>query len=266
MARARSPDSIEAERLYHDGMKLVEIAGKLGVPASTVRRWKSTQKWDVGRCGQGKEESERSDKGKANARKQKGAPKGNRNAAGHAPSTPKGNSNAKKHGSFSKIKQAYMDVMSEEECSLMDGMVVSEENELKGSIKLHTIRELRLLQDIKELKERSKNGLYVNAVKKKKRVTYDGDGNKNVEFEDTNTETEYKIKGLVALEAELTKVQRAKNKCIDSLIRLKEVNGRYNDLLDGWKEKMASEAMENSNDGEIEEVCIYIPDNGRDKE
>ena len=39
MARARSPSSIEAERLYQDGMKLVDIAKKIGVPDSTVRRW-----------------------------------------------------------------------------------------------------------------------------------------------------------------------------------------------------------------------------------
>ena len=46
MARARSPSSIEAEKLYQEGMKLVDIAKKIGVPDSTVRRWKSTQKWD----------------------------------------------------------------------------------------------------------------------------------------------------------------------------------------------------------------------------
>ena len=46
MARARSPCSIEAEKLYQKGMKLVDIAKKIGVPDSTVRRWKSTQKWD----------------------------------------------------------------------------------------------------------------------------------------------------------------------------------------------------------------------------
>lgn len=40
MARARSPNSIEAEEMYKNGMKLVDIAKKLDVPASTVRRWK----------------------------------------------------------------------------------------------------------------------------------------------------------------------------------------------------------------------------------
>ena len=46
MPRARSPDSIEAEKLYKSGMALVDIAKKLGKPEGTVRRWKSTQKWD----------------------------------------------------------------------------------------------------------------------------------------------------------------------------------------------------------------------------
>lgn len=60
MARARSTSSIEAEQLYHDGMKLVDIAKKFGVPASTVRRWKSTQKWDENKGNRSKN--------KANAR------------------------------------------------------------------------------------------------------------------------------------------------------------------------------------------------------
>lgn len=263
MARARSPNSIEAEKMYHDGMKLVDIAEKMGVPAGTVRRWKSTQKWDGEESGQSSKENERSDKGKANVRKPRGAPKGNKNAVGHAPSVPKGNTNAQKHGAYSKINQVYGNALSEEECALMEDMVVSEENELKQQIKLHTIREFRLLQEIKELKERSKNGLHVHAVKKKKRVAYDEEGNKHIDFEDIDTDTEYKIKGLVALEAELTKVQRAKNKSIDSLIRLRAANERYDDLLNGWRSKLVAESAENDNE-EKEEVHIYIPDNGRD--
>ena len=46
MARQRSPDSIKAEELYRSGMNLVDIARELGKPEGTVRRWKSTQKWD----------------------------------------------------------------------------------------------------------------------------------------------------------------------------------------------------------------------------
>jgi len=57
--RSRSPDSIKAERMYKSGMNLVDIAKEIGKPPGTVRRWKSTQRWD----------SERSGK-KANVRKQ----------------------------------------------------------------------------------------------------------------------------------------------------------------------------------------------------
>lgn len=54
MPRLRSPDSIEAEKLYKTGMSLADIARKLSKPEGTVRRWKSTQKWNV-------KESERSE-------------------------------------------------------------------------------------------------------------------------------------------------------------------------------------------------------------
>ena len=45
---ARGPDEREqkAYELYKSGMKLVEIASQLDLPAGTVRRWKSERKWD----------------------------------------------------------------------------------------------------------------------------------------------------------------------------------------------------------------------------
>ncbi len=46
MPGKRRPESYEAERRYKAGDKLVDIARSLGVPEGTVRRWKSTQKWD----------------------------------------------------------------------------------------------------------------------------------------------------------------------------------------------------------------------------
>lgn len=88
MPKQRNEKSIEAERMYHEGMKLVDIAEKLGLPPGTIRRWKSSYKWD--------DESERSDKNKANVRKKGGQPN-NKNATG-----PPGNHNAVKHGLFSK--------------------------------------------------------------------------------------------------------------------------------------------------------------------
>lgn len=64
MARSPNEKAEEAHKLYKDGMKLVEIASQLNVPAGTVRRWKSTYCWD------GEQKSERSDKKKANVRKE----------------------------------------------------------------------------------------------------------------------------------------------------------------------------------------------------
>ena len=61
----KTPDErIEpAKQLYLDGMKLIDIAKQqLDLPEGTVRRWKSTHKWD----------SERSDKKDANVRKKRG--------------------------------------------------------------------------------------------------------------------------------------------------------------------------------------------------
>ena len=84
----RKPDDRigQARELFLQGMKLVDIAGQLGLPEGTVRRWKSTHHWD----------SERSDK-KANVRK-RGAQPGNKNSAGGPP----GNRKAEKYGFFSK--------------------------------------------------------------------------------------------------------------------------------------------------------------------
>lgn len=44
----RKPDEriARARELYQSGMKLVEVAGKLGVPEGTVRSWKNRYKWD----------------------------------------------------------------------------------------------------------------------------------------------------------------------------------------------------------------------------
>lgn len=46
MARAPDERITQAYDLYKQGMKLVEIASQLKLPEGTVRRWKSTHKWD----------------------------------------------------------------------------------------------------------------------------------------------------------------------------------------------------------------------------
>lgn len=60
MPRAPNEKAKQAQEMYRKGMKLIEIAQQLELPAGTVRRWKNTYQWD----------SERSEK-KANVRKEK---------------------------------------------------------------------------------------------------------------------------------------------------------------------------------------------------
>jgi uncharacterized protein YjcR len=89
---ARAPDERygQAIELYKQGMKLVEIANQLNLPEGTVRRWKSTHKWDT----------ERSDKKSERSHKNKGGQPGNKNAVGHG--APEENKNSEKYGFFSK--------------------------------------------------------------------------------------------------------------------------------------------------------------------
>ena len=208
-----------------------------------------------------KKENERSGKKKASVRKSKGAPKGNKNAVGHAPSVPKKNKNAEKHGAYAKF---YWDTLNEDEIELMNDIPMGEEFVLQQQIAMYTIRERRLMHQIEEFKSSSQKGVYAKGVKKKKHAVYDEEGKAVNEYEDTVTDTENAIKGIIALEAELTKMQRAKNKSIDSLIKLRAINERYDDLLNGWKAKAAAEAKPGE-DEEVEEVQIYIPHNGRDE-
>ena len=83
----RKPDEriIQAKELYLKGLKLVEIASQLSLPEGTVRRWKSTYKWDNERSDKN---SERSDKNSERSDKKKGGQPSNKNA--------------EKHGFFSK--------------------------------------------------------------------------------------------------------------------------------------------------------------------
>lgn len=67
MARAPDQRVQQAEAMFLTGKKLVEIANELNLPEGTVRRWKSTYKWE---CERSESKSERSEK-KASVRKEK---------------------------------------------------------------------------------------------------------------------------------------------------------------------------------------------------
>ena len=59
MARAPDERIKQAKAMYLKGMKLVEIASQLNLPEGTVRRWKSTHKWDNERSDKNSERSQK---------------------------------------------------------------------------------------------------------------------------------------------------------------------------------------------------------------
>lgn len=160
MPRARSPDSIKAEQMYHDGKLLKDIAEELGVPAGTVRRWKSTQKWDADKDERSpkKKPAKKASK-KTNARKKKrGAPKGNKNAVGNKSSAPR-NQKAVKHGAYRAV---FFNFLGDEDKELLENMSdFDTEDRLIMEIQVLTIRERRVMAAIEEKK---KDPLYISSI------------------------------------------------------------------------------------------------------
>lgn len=264
MARARSPDSIQAEKLYKEGMLLVEIARKLGKPEGTVRRWKSTQNWDGNNKPAGKKkENERSDK-KASARKPRGAPKGNKNSVGHTPSVPIGNKNALKHGGYSTV---YWDTLDEEEMDIVNGIPGDEEELLMEQIALFSVRERRLMKAIAKYKD-AKGGQYIAGVMnfeekwkfkdEEEKELYNEIITEKVKNKERlpgqrysiQTSTSSAVDLISRLERELTSVQAKKTKAIESLAKLRlekqkiEGESKGNEFVRTWAESVLKSRRE----------------------
>ena len=135
MARAPDKRIEQAKAMYLKDMKLVEIASRLNLPEGTVRRWKSTHRWDNERSDK---KSERSDK------KKRGGQPGNQNATG-----PPGNKNAVKTGEFEAL---FFDCLDPEEKRLTEMVTPDKEQLLLQEIQLLTVRERRMLKRIEMLK------------------------------------------------------------------------------------------------------------------
>lgn len=136
MARAPDERIKQAKAMYLKGMKLVEIASQLKLPEGTVRRWKSTHKWD----------SERSDKKSERPQRKRGAQPGNRNSSGGPP----GNKKAVTTGEFETL---FFDCLDPEEKMLAEAVSLDKEQLLLQEIQLLTVRERRMLKRIENLRQ-----------------------------------------------------------------------------------------------------------------
>lgn len=136
--------------MFLKGARLVDISAKLNVPEGTVRRWKSTHKWD----------SERSDRKSERSDKKRGGQPGNKNAEGHGGTGPPGNKNAIKTGEFETL---FFDTLSEEEKELIVAIQPDKEELLLREIQLLAVRERRMLKRIemlRNLEEAERNNGY----------------------------------------------------------------------------------------------------------
>lgn len=226
-ARAPTNEEIREQVLedYRNGEKPKALSEKTGISINTIKSW---IKRDKAKNANAKKTATKSKKGASSTGK-KGAPVGNKNAKGNkGGAAPFRNKNAEKHGAYSKI---YWDSLEEDELEMMEDIAADEEQELVMQIKMFSIRERRLMQRIKNYKEigEKSHGLAVKSVSKKKElediVNSDGESIGNGESKKTKevtvTSTEAVMNSIMALEAELTKVQRAKTKAIESLAKIR---------------------------------------------
>ncbi|MBS5858035.1 MAG: hypothetical protein KIC60_06075 [Clostridium sp.] len=142
---------------------------------------------------------------------------GNKNAIGNKGGHgTEDNKNAVVTGEYEKI---YEDVLDEEELELYNTIEVNDKEQLLiNDYKILTIREKRMLSRIKTLKQQGKD-MTIDFIRKK---------NSKSETE-TVTEAQPTINIIQRIEEGLTRVQEAKRKTIESLMKI-NVDGESKDI------------------------------------
>lgn len=269
MPRAPSEKMIEAEKLFNDGMAMVEIAKKLGVSDGTVRSWKNRYGWGDKSKKNNRNVAKKDGKKTATLqKKKKGGQPGNKNSKGA--SKGKGNPNPvpppdmTKHGGYVPV---FMDALDEDEQVLVATISQDVEQQFIEQIQLFSIRERRILKAINKYREQKGDVSIANITKfEDKRV-----------FKNQEEETEYnrrqKIKVdkgdilpgksysiqthttnkdivIARLEQELSTVQGKKTKAIEALSKLKLEKAKIknenagNEVVDDWIAAVLGEEVE----------------------
>jgi len=259
MPRASNEKKAEAEKLFNKGMKLVDIAKKLGIPEGTIRSWKNRGKWGekTSKKNQRNVAKDDSENSATLQKRKRGGQLGNRNAEGSkGGSAPSRNKNAEKHGAYSKV---YWDALDDEEFDMINSMDDTEELQLIMQLQMFSVRERRLMKNIKKYREleEENHGLAIKAVSKTKKaediISTDGESVCNGKYkkvtETSVTHTEAVMNSIMTLETELTKVQKAKTKAIEALSKYRmekaklESESAGNDAVDDWIAAVLGEDM-----------------------
>jgi len=267
-ADRRSPERKEAEQIWLESngtMKLADIAEKLKVTASKVRKWKATDKWDsklrpAEKVSEYKKKQVERTTKKVERKQAAGKVERSTKKADTTISlrvsrrgAPKGSQNALKHGGYSAI---YWDTLDDDEREMIETMPKDEEEMLLDQIYLFSVRERRILKAIKlyrngetlsvasvqrtEEKRSFKNeedkAIYEERIAEK---VEKGDRLPGDRYQVT-TNTENKDSAIARLEKELSVIQSKKTQAIQALANLRIERAKLNgeaekdDLVTAW--------------------------------
>lgn len=259
MPRLPSGKMAEAEKMFHDGAAMVEIAKKLGISDGTVRSWKNRYGWGENlkknKCNAAEKVSR---KNATPQKKKRGGQPENQNAKGGA-----GNPNPKqrispdaavKHGGYMPV---FIDALDKEEQELVAMVPEDEERLLLEQIQLFSIRERRILKAINKYREQNGDVAVSDVTRfdnkrsfksREEEETYEKRQQEKIDREEilpgkpysVQTHTTNKDMIIARLEQELSTVQGKKTKAIEALSKYRmekaklESESAGNDVVDDW--------------------------------
>lgn len=231
MPRERNPNRDKAYKIWleHNGdITNRQIAEMLGENEKVIAVWKQRDKWNV--VQQSSNES--------CTTKKRGAPKGNKNAAGNGGGAPPGNKNAvgnsggapprnKNAVTTGEYETIWMDALDEDEQRLYEVIDTDPISQIEETIRMITLRERRFMLRVQALKngltEKQRRILQERVtVKEPVQVHDDRSGHAKTVVLARNElvtteieETEYRaIEDIIKLEEALTRIQEKKLKAI----------------------------------------------------
>ena len=256
MPRAPSEKVTQAEKLFNDGMAMVEIAKKLEVSDGTVRSWKNRYGWGKASKKNKCNVAKKNEKKNATLQKKKrgGQPK-NQNAKGGAGNpNPNPPPDRTKHGGYVPV---FMDALDSDEQELLGSIPEDTELQLMEQIQLFSIRERRILKAINKYREQ-KGEVAVMDVNRSESKRSFKDQEEEAEYDrrqkekvdnkeilpgksyNIATHTANKDMIIARLEQELSTVQSKKTKAIEALSKYRiekatlECESAGNDAVDDW--------------------------------
>lgn len=256
MPRAPSEKVTQAEKLFNDGMAMVEIAKKLEVSDGTVRSWKNRYGWGKASKKNKCNVAKKSEKKNATLQKKKrgGQPKNQNAKGGSGNPNPNPPPDRTKHGGYVPV---FMDALDSDEQELLDSIPEDTELQLMEQIQLFSIRERRILKAINKYRDQ-KGEVAVMDVNRSESKRSFKDQEEEAEYDrrqrekidnkeilpgksyNIATHTANKDMIIARLEQELSTIQSKKTKAIEALSKYRIEKARLesesagNDAVDDW--------------------------------